>query len=715
MIRHFLTVAFRNIGKNLPHVIINVLGLGLAQAVCIVAFLNFQFDREFDRDQPHGEEIFRIEHTQLIGGTEKPFAATPAYLGQAAMADIPGIKRMVRFTSDLVGTFVKAGENEKYAVPYYSLVLFQNIFSRHQLNEMEWGNLYAVPSTFLQVSDPRLVSTIEQSLQRYIPDVNRVNTHQVNRYYLAPFTSMAHSGRLISGHPFQPGLHPAAVIPPIIAAIGILMIAWFNYTGSSIAFAGRRMKEIGIRKVAGSRLDQLVLQLMGEHLILMIISLFLALFFAHFLVPAYSSMWEFVELSLPSLNNSGLVLFTILIFLITMAGSIIYPSVYSGRINTLGILKNAFRLKGNGMLARTLLTVQFGITALVLFTWIVFLQNNSFQQHFDTGYEDDALYEVHGENNEARLLREAIRTQPGIEGTCLSMRAPFFNTMSVRTPETTIDAKLEFLSMDAFGTMGLRILQGRSFEEATRASDLAGSVMVNQAFIQSSALEDPVGTTLWVNDTISLTIVGVIADLMKEGTMTSVIDPVTYRLADDSQEAGTLIIRSDPAGRARLSRLLETEWERILPDAPFRGIEANVFTEASLVINRRILTIVTFLLLIAVLLSAAGLYAQVALRIAHRKREIALRKVFGSTVMQLISWLNHELMIMLSIGSVAGLAAGYFLTRALMDTIWEYYITLNPLTFLLPVVLIYLFFIIATGSMVYRAAAGKAAETLKYE
>ena len=79
--------------KNIVHVLINIIGLGLALAVCIVAFLNYQFDNGFDIVHENGERIFRIEHTQLIEGNPKYFATTPAQLGPALVDDIPALNQ----------------------------------------------------------------------------------------------------------------------------------------------------------------------------------------------------------------------------------------------------------------------------------------------------------------------------------------------------------------------------------------------------------------------------------------------------------------------------------------------------------------------------------------------------------------------------------------------------------------------------------------------
>ena len=55
-----------------------------------------------------------------------------------------------------------------------------------------------------------------------------------------------------------PGLHPAAVVAPMVMALTMLLIACFNFANTAIASAGKRLMEIGIRKMVGGERRQLL-------------------------------------------------------------------------------------------------------------------------------------------------------------------------------------------------------------------------------------------------------------------------------------------------------------------------------------------------------------------------------------------------------------------------------------------------------------------------
>jgi hypothetical protein len=83
-------------------------------------------------------------------------------------------------------------------------------------------------------------ASIEQQLQNYMQKANEANPDwEVNGFYLLPLKQLASVSRDLRGNPFRPGMHPAAIIAPSVAAILILLLACFNFINTSIAFASR--------------------------------------------------------------------------------------------------------------------------------------------------------------------------------------------------------------------------------------------------------------------------------------------------------------------------------------------------------------------------------------------------------------------------------------------------------------------------------------------
>ena len=96
MLKSYLLVTFRNLWKNKVFTLINIIGLGIALSVCIVAFFNHMFDYEFDRTHLNFDKIYRVTSFRDMQGREQEYGIVPATLGLVVKKDIPGIEKSAR-------------------------------------------------------------------------------------------------------------------------------------------------------------------------------------------------------------------------------------------------------------------------------------------------------------------------------------------------------------------------------------------------------------------------------------------------------------------------------------------------------------------------------------------------------------------------------------------------------------------------------------------
>ena len=109
MLKSYLLVTFRNLLKNKVFTLINIVGLGIALSVCIVAFFNNMFNYEFDRTHENFDKIYRVTCFRDMQGREQEYGIVPATLGLEVKKDIPGIKKAARLMRS--GSPVKEGDD----------------------------------------------------------------------------------------------------------------------------------------------------------------------------------------------------------------------------------------------------------------------------------------------------------------------------------------------------------------------------------------------------------------------------------------------------------------------------------------------------------------------------------------------------------------------------------------------------------------------------
>jgi len=107
MFKNYLLVTFRNLLKNRVFTLINILGLGIALSVCIVAFFNHMFNYEFNRNNVNFDKIYRVNSFRDMEGREQEYGIVPATLGLEVKKDIPGIDKAARLIH--TGSPVKVG------------------------------------------------------------------------------------------------------------------------------------------------------------------------------------------------------------------------------------------------------------------------------------------------------------------------------------------------------------------------------------------------------------------------------------------------------------------------------------------------------------------------------------------------------------------------------------------------------------------------------
>lgn len=81
MLQNYFKIAYRHLLRNKSYVLINVFGIGLAMCCCIIGYLNWKFDADFDKMHSQREQIFRVETIKeatghLHGWSPLPLAAT---------------------------------------------------------------------------------------------------------------------------------------------------------------------------------------------------------------------------------------------------------------------------------------------------------------------------------------------------------------------------------------------------------------------------------------------------------------------------------------------------------------------------------------------------------------------------------------------------------------------------------------------------------------
>jgi putative ABC transport system permease protein len=194
----------------------------------------------------------------------------------------------------------------------------------------------------------------------------------------------------------------------------------------------------------------------------------------------------------------------------------------------------------------------------------------------------------------------------------------------------------------------------------------------------------------------------------------SVIEPTILRLSG-SDKYGVLVVRAKKEDLPGVLEYLNSKWKSLKTNFVFGGTLQEETMQEEKDINRNILKVNIFNAVIAVLLSLIGMYNLVSLDINKRTKEMGIRKIQGASVPGIMFLVSRKFLVVLGIASVLGCLGGYYMSNMLMDSIWDYFVSITFGLLLAAVALMSLATIVTIIFKVGKAAMKNPVDTLRYE
>ena len=114
MLRNYLTLALRNLRKRKGYAIINVFGLAVGLACCVLIWLFVQDERSFDRQHPDAERLYRITNAIAASDDVLDVAITPAIYGPTLAEAYPEVEAFTRFHPGLGALLIERGAQRDF-------------------------------------------------------------------------------------------------------------------------------------------------------------------------------------------------------------------------------------------------------------------------------------------------------------------------------------------------------------------------------------------------------------------------------------------------------------------------------------------------------------------------------------------------------------------------------------------------------------------------
>jgi putative ABC transport system permease protein len=499
----------------------------------------------------------------------------------------------------------------------------------------------------------------------------------------------------------------------------VLILACINFMNLSTARSEKRCKEVGVRKVMGSRKRQIVGQFLSESFLTVLFALILTLILVAAVLPWFNSIEE-KQVSIPwSSSYFWMSTFGFLLVTGLLAGS--YPALYLSSFQPVKVLKGVFRSgRFVAVPRKVLVTLQFSVSVTLIIGTIVIYQQIEFARKRSVGYDRDGLLSVymitpdlyqHYETikNELISVRAAthVATSSGPITEIWSSNSGI--TWKNKDPNMESNFITSRVTHDYGATVGWQFVEGRDFSRQF-ASD-SNAIVINEAAARYMGLNDPTSESIqWHNKTFP--IVGVIRDVLM-GSPYEPIKPTLFLL--DYNNIYTINIRLNPQmSDSEAVSIISKIFRKYNPSVPFQyrfvSDEYNMkFKEE----NK--LGILTFVFAgLAILISSLGLFGLSSFMAEQRTKEIGIRKVVGASISQIWQLLSKEFIQLSILGSVIACPLAYYCLSNWLQN-YQYKIEISLWVFMYVLAGATVLTLITVSIQCIKAAAANPIESLRSE
>lgn len=499
-----------------------------------------------------------------------------------------------------------------------------------------------------------------------------------------------------------------------IVAVFILIIACINYVNLVTARAGKRNREMGLRKVFGAKRGNLVFQLMGETLLLLTAAFIVSIILAWLLLLFFNQL-SGKEMGLQLFSGHTLAVYGVsLLGILTLAG--IYPAIFLASFHPLktvkaGISNNHSR---HDWFRKMLVVIQFVCSVVLIILTIAVKQQLDFLRQKDLGYDKEYVFTVPTvmKYGSYETWKTELMKNHAITGVALSsgdnMIAPG-SKGGVSWPGKCKDVtfNLVYATYDFIETMGIPLIAGNISPNADESY-----VLLNEEAVKAMELENPVGIRLTSGEKY-LTVSGVVKDYNFEA-LNQPVRPLMIRCTNNLNILSYTYIRTTAARSKEAVEHTEKLWKEANPNDDFTYSFLDDNFDKLYRSDIRSGQLFSIFSVIAILISCLGLFGLVTYMVETKTKEIGIRKVLGASVSNIVNMLLKEFLLLVGISMlIAFPLAWYWMNKMLQD--YAYHIEISwwmfALTGLITVVLV----LLTIGWQAIKAATANPVDSIKTE
>ncbi len=608
--------------------------------------------------------------------------------------------------------------------PFTLLLSYESVKSLARFDD--WFSVNDEHQTYVKLA----VGTTREDMEKQIAKVHAAHTpkdlYESRHYLLQPLSDIHYDARF--GNYSGRTISKQTISILGLVAVFLLLTACINYINLATAQSTLRSKEVGLRKVMGSNSSGLILQLMIETFLVVLLAGLIALGLAALLLPKLQSLIN-IRLDTLLITDPYILVSLLLIIIVVTLFSGFYPSLVTSRFNPAKALKNRFATEAIGgiSLRKILVVAQFTITQIfVIGTFIVISQMNFFR-NVDMSFNKEAIVNlpihVHNEPNKIKEIESRLNQQAFVAGISFSSTLPSgakrnnnYSDIGRKEANKREDYQVyEYQAIDPsyLDLYQIKLVAGRKLI----TSDTSRNILINKTLaknLQFKTASEAIGNELKMDGNL-VTVVGIVNDFysnsLKSGVdnIVMVVDPKKY-----STMSIKLNLKGNQVSIEDKMKQVEKIWSSVFPEYiyEYQFFDENI--KAFYLQEEKYAQLFQLFSLVFLLIGCLGLYGLITFVVNRKSKEVAIRKVLGASLANILAMFSKEYVQLIAISFLVAVPVSYYGVNNWLSN-FATHIKLEWWLFFIPGVVVMLVAMVVIISKSFKAVRENPIDKLKYE
>lgn len=490
-------------------------------------------------------------------------------------------------------------------------------------------------------------------------------------------------------------------------AILILVIAIINYINLTVAQAGRRSKEIAIKKLVGGSKWTLMMQQISESVVLSLLAASIAVGLAFIAEPFFDNLMN-SKLNLIQQFNVPFIATSLLVIALTGFVSGIVPALVANKFNPVEIVKGSFAFKTRKNYSKVLISFQYIVAIVLLVSTLTIARQSKFMQNYDMGFNKENLFWMDNtiETSRIEAFRNELKSIPGVEQVsfCSGMFIDGGNNQSFNyngKPVSFQEFKGDSLYISIFG---LKV-------NKTSSAYTKDGVWLNQTAVKEMELEDNPTSVKYSGQ--QLPVLGIIEDF-HFNSLHEKVRPAIIKQLGNNENPWSILVKISKANLVETVDRIKKKQALFTGGLPVESgfVDAGVDQWYASEVKRS--KLIGAFTLLSIIISSMGIFAMSLYYIQQKIKEIGIRKVNGAKVSEVVQLLNQDFLIWVMVSFIVACPVAYYIMDKWLKN-FAYKTTLSWWIFALAGLLALGIAMLTISWQSWRAASRNPVESLKYE